>query len=68
MAKEKLIDCKWYESCDCLSVKSKYCSLCTFYWTIDSGYGFCKALPEHILVPWCRDICSLFTMKEKQER
>lgn len=58
--KNKPDDCKWAESCDCHRIKSDYCEKCKFYLGIDSGYGFCKALPEHIVVAWCRDICSLF--------
>jgi len=64
MGKEKLNDCKWLESCDCISIKNKYCKKCVFYWWLDSGYGYCKALPEHIVVAWCRDICSLFKPRE----
>lgn len=61
---EKLADCRWKESCDCSSIKDKHCSKCAFYWWLDSGYGYCKALPEHTLVGWCRDICYLYHPKE----
>ena len=59
--KEKLSDCcRWKESCDCHSIKNIFCESCTFYKFIDSGYGWCKGLPEPIVVAWCKDICSLF--------
>jgi len=59
------VGCEWQDSCDCLSKTSKKvkCEDCDWFKRIDSGYGFCKALPEPIPVGWCRDICSLF--KEK---
>jgi len=60
MKRDKLVGCKWDRVCDCKEIKSKYCSKCWWYWAIDSGYGYCKALPEYTIVAWCRDICSLF--------
>lgn len=57
---DKPNDCKWQDSCDCEGIKPLYCQRCKWYSWIDSGYGYCKALPEHIIVAWCRDICSLF--------
>jgi len=53
-------DCRWAESCDCSDIKITYCSKCIWYWAIDSGYGYCKALPQHTIVAWCRDCCRLF--------
>lgn len=53
-------DCKWYDCCTCTITKPKKCSECTFYCPIDSGYGWCKALPTFEVVAWCRDVCSLF--------
>jgi len=63
-------NCEWAESCDCSSPsanKDKSCEKCKWYWMIDSGYGHCKALPQHITVAWCRDICSLFEIKDAPE-
>ncbi len=57
---KNLIGCQWENSCVCNSGKSVYCEKCKWYFWVDSGYGYCKALPEHIRVGWCRDICSLF--------
>jgi len=65
MSKKDPIFCNWSNSCDCVSKnKEKQCEMCAFYWWIDSGYGYCRALPKHIAVPWCRDICSLFKARE----
>ena len=61
--KTKDSKCKWAECCDCNSPsadKEKLCEKCTFYWWIDSGYGYCRVFPQFIIVPWCRDTCSLF--------
>lgn len=57
--------CEWQDSCDCLSKDSKKqkCEACFWYKSFGSGYGFCKALPEPVIVAWCRDICSLFKVK-----
>jgi len=53
--------CKWENSCDCSDPnKDKSCQECKWYWMVDSGGGYCKALPEHTEVAWCRDVCSLF--------
>ncbi len=58
--------CRWSDSCDCLSKDSKKqkCEDCNWYKFVDSGFGFCKALPEPVIVAWCRDICSLFEVKK----
>ena len=58
--------CEWEECCDCSSpsaTKDKLCEKCVFYYWVDSGYGYCRALPEFIVVAWCRDVCSLFKKK-----
>ena len=64
-AKEVKKNCKWEDSCICESGgsyihKSIQCQDCKFYFFIDSGTGYCRALPEPVLVAWCKDICSLF--------
>ena len=63
--KKKVSDCKWEQSCDCLGIKQRYCELCQWYRMIDSGYGWCTALPTHVVVAWCRDICTHFTKAEE---
>ena len=45
--------------CDAHS-KHVSCQECRFYHMIDSGYGWCKALPTFVIVGWCRDICGMF--------
>ena len=62
---KKPIGCKWTDSCVCGEGKgfSNVCMKCHYYFFVDSGYGYCRALPEHILVAWCRDVCSLFKFK-----
>lgn len=67
MKMNKPSDCKWANSCNCKGAKTKFCLKCKWYYFIDTGYGYCKALPEHIVVAWCRDICSLFKFKEKED-
>lgn len=58
------VDCEWHDSCDCSpGKKEQKCEDCFWYKFVDSGYGFCKALPEPIIVGWCRDTCSLFKKK-----
>ena len=60
-------DCRWSDSCHCGSIDKRVCcEKCKWYWCIDSGYGYCRAMPEHIVVAWCRDICSLYVMKDKK--
>ena len=60
--KKKLKYCEWEDSCTCQTTihKTVRCEYCKFYYWTDSGYGYCRALPVHVLVPWCRDICSLY--------
>lgn len=54
-------DCEWQDSCDCTKAnKLEACHKCKFYYEIDSGYGWCRALPTFTAVGWCRDICGLF--------
>ena len=57
--KEIKPDCECEEYCPCKKPHEK-CWLCNYYRQIDSGYGYCIALPQVIVVPWCRIICSLF--------
>lgn len=56
-------DCKWEDSCNCVSDKPTTCEQCKFYHFIDSGYGWCKALPVFEVVGWCRDVCGLFIIR-----
>lgn len=56
--------------CNCdipTSKKGSTCESCRFYHTIDSGYGWCKALPTFVMVGWCRDVCGLFQEKVRQD-
>lgn len=61
--KRRKKDCKWTDSCNCSGEKHTFCAKCKYYFQVDSGYGFCKALPEFIVVAWCRDVCSLFKLR-----
>ena len=61
--REKVELCKWEDSCKCGVNKVLSCLNCKWYWWLDSGYGHCRAMPEHLIVAWCRDICSLFVKK-----
>ena len=63
--KKKELRCEWQESCICDSRKSAHCDKCELYYFIDSGFGWCKALPVPTRVAWCRDICGLFRPKKK---
>ena len=56
-------NCKYDDCCDCGKNKASYCQQCSWYWGIDSGYGYCKAEPSYVLVPWCRDICIHFKIR-----
>lgn len=59
--KEEYDDCEWLDSCKCNALdKTDYCGKCRFYFQVDSGYGYCRALPGFVLVAWCRDVCSLY--------
>ncbi len=58
--KKDELGCKWLESCKCKDKRENACGYCQFYFQIDSGFGYCRALPSHVLTAWCRDICSLF--------
>ena len=53
-------ECMRQDACDCSAKKSGFCEKCNWYVAIDSGYGYCIALPTTYQVPWCKDICSLF--------
>jgi len=53
-------DCISNLFCECNLNKTESCEQCLWYNFIDSGYGYCKALPTFVQVAWCRDICSLF--------
>jgi len=58
--KQKVSDCKYDDACNCRIDKVKCCEQCIWYWSLDSGYGYCRALPSHFIIPWCKDICSFF--------
>ena len=64
---KEIIDCKYKESCRCTGIKPHSCNNCNWYFSIDSGYGYCKTLPTYTVVPWCRDACSLFKKRVKKE-
>ncbi len=53
-------NCECEEYCSCKDSKKVQCDDCDYYKMIDSGYGTCIALPQVVIVPWCRIICSLF--------
>jgi len=54
--------CEFIESCNCKELnKTKRCDRCYWFWVLDSGYGYCRALPIPVLVAWCKDPCSLYT-------
>ncbi len=57
--------CEWDKCCDCHEKKETTCSACKYYYFIDSGYGYCRALPKPIMVAWCRFTCSLFKSKNQ---
>ncbi|KKM83683.1 hypothetical protein LCGC14_1306950 [marine sediment metagenome] len=64
--------CHWENFCKCSHDSKEYiekedsCSKCPFYLFIDSGYGWCRALPEPIVVAWCKDICSFYPSKARE--
>ena len=58
--KEKVANCKFDDACVCDSLRKICCEKCKWYFAVDSGYGYCTALPEHHIIPWCKDPCSLF--------
>ena len=62
---KKLLGCKWKRLCKCVD-KAVTCFHCAYYHPIDSGYGVCKGLPVFVVIPWCRDVCSLFEKDEKE--
>lgn len=59
MSKVKPRGCKWEGTCDC-SGKERSCEDCKHYHCVDSGFGECYALPEIVMVAWCKDTCALF--------
>ena len=60
-------ECKHAGYCNCGAVgKGLNCMTCRFYRMIDSGYGYCIALPTVVVVPWCKDVCSLFKERGSQ--
>lgn len=65
--REKQPDCEWKDSCDCVLIKTITCENCRFYYFIDSGYGWCKALPAFEEMAWCRDVCGLFKRPKPKE-
>ena len=62
-------DCECEEYCPCPSNKvPRYtCLDCSYYKMIDSGYGYCTAMPKVVVVPWCRIICSLFQRRKPKQ-
>ena len=56
------------EECNCEEDKERNCGKCKRYVLIDSGYGYCRALPVWTVTAWCRDICGLFRAKEMKKR
>ena len=48
------------EMCNCREERELSCGQCGKYKLIDSGYGYCRALPTWVVTAWCRDICGLF--------
>lgn len=62
-------ECEEYCSCRTPDDKELICEKCKHYRMIDSGYGYCIALPAVTTVPWCRITCSLFRLhKPTDER
>ena len=57
-------DCKLVGACECPTTrKARTCHFCDYYysWTLFDRYGYCQGLPEPVLVPWCKDVCCLFS-------
>ena len=52
--------CEFQDSCNCEDEKEVTCKNCGYYIPLDSENGCCKALPNPVLVAWCKDICSFF--------
>jgi hypothetical protein len=62
--KKEYQGCEFQDCCNCkIKDKLNSCEDCKWYLEIDSGYGYCKALPIPVVVGWCKDICSLFKVK-----
>ena len=54
-------NCEFDNACDCSSNdKPNTCEKCQFYFWVDSGNGWCRAMPKFEAVAWCRDVCSLY--------
>jgi hypothetical protein len=61
MAKNKTVDCVHMPYCNCQKdLSMNTCDNCQFYKMIDSGYGYCIALPIASTVAWCKTPCALF--------
>jgi len=58
---EKGCECEDY--CPCKEPHHG-CEDCIWYRFIDSGYGYCIAVPGVVGVPWCRIVCSLFKLRD----
>lgn len=56
-------DCEFQEACNCKRKIEQSCELCTFFRAIDSGYGWCIALPRPFVVAWCKEVCFFFGKK-----
>lgn len=57
------LDCQHNPYCNCKRIINDGCETCQFYKIIDSGYGYCIALPIVIIVPFCKITCALFKGK-----
>jgi hypothetical protein len=64
MSKEIIKDCQFCLSCECKLNKVDRCEKCRWYKFIDSGYGFCRALPTFTIVAWCKDTCNFYKVRE----
>ena len=57
-------NCEFNKFCNCgKNYGTKTCDNCKFYEMIDSGYGYCIALPIPPVVAHCKITCTFF--KEK---
>jgi len=60
--------CEFEDACNCSRLdKLKTCERCQFYYGVDSGGGYCRAMPKFEPVAWCRDTCSLYKERRGNE-
>ena len=52
--------CECENYCSCRQPPHHGCGDCDWYRFLDSGYGYCIAMPKVAVVPWCKITCSLF--------